>query len=218
MLQAREFDQLVPRLAPQPVSPGTQAALERLASGLPSGVTATQLIAFIHNASNDATDLAFAIGPDDAPRLARISVQRTQDAMAVRGLFVDPLPAPLSDVVTMSWRGKSLAHYLIVAVAVVVPLFILVTLVRCIRARLLRYRWLWALAILFGVGQVTLNWHTGEFAVRLLYLQLFGAGYMAPVVMSPIAWPLLISVSLPAGAVAFHVKSWRARQPANTAV
>jgi len=90
--------------------------------------------------------------------------------------------------------------------------------VTCLRAKALSRRWLWATAILFGVGQVTLNCHTGAITAKPLYLQLLGAGYLAPMAYSPIVWPLLLSVSLPVGAMAFHIRRWRARRTADAAV
>lgn len=213
MLQARDVDGLVRRLAPQPVSPDVHVELARMADALPKG--SARLVAFIHNPSNEATDLAFAIGPDEAPSLVRISIQRTQHSMVVRGLFADSLTAPLSEVLAMSWRGKGAAHYVIFAGAIAIPVFIVLTLVRCLRVKILGRRWAWAIVILLGVGQLTLNWQTGEFAFQPVFIQFLGAGYIAPLAMSPVAWPLLISVSLPVGAIAFHVRLWRAQRMVN---
>jgi hypothetical protein len=62
------------------------------------------------------------------------------------------------------------------------------------------------------------GWWSLKICAWLFHLQLLGAGYIVPMGNSPIVWPLLISVSLPVGAVAFHARLWRARRTATTAV
>ena len=61
-----------------------------------------------------------------------------------------------------------------------------------------RRKWIWILFILFGIGQFAINWTTGQWSVKLLQLQLFGAGTFAP-----LFGPWTVFVSLPVGAIIF---------------
>ena len=175
-------------------------------SGKPDGV---RLVAFLENAANGATDLAFAYEFPGSSILARISVVKASDGMEIHGLFIDPLGVVMSDISGVRWNGKGPLNYVILGCAVVVPLVIIATLVLCIRTPRLARKWLWIVFIFLGFVQLTLNWQTGEISVNPLGVQLLGAGYAAPMLYPPLLWPLLITVSLPIGAILFLIKRHR---------
>lgn len=95
--------------------------------------------------------------------------------------------------------GKSALYYLVLAATVLVFLFILVTLVVCIKTPIPRRKWIWVLFVLGGIGTFSLNWTTGAYTLKLIELRLFGVGFGASSEYSP--W--MISVSFPLGAIIF---------------
>jgi hypothetical protein len=127
----------------------------------------------------------------------------------ILGMNITPLDQSLQEIHAFTFRRAGLAHYLVLIAAMVIPVFVLVTLVVCIRTKLPRRKWLWVLFILVGFGQVSLNWTTGETAVRPLHFQLFGAG----VSFGGLYGPWMLMVSVPVGAIAFWFKRRRMLQP-----
>jgi len=69
--------------------------------------------------------------------------------------------------------------------------------------------------ILFGFVQITVNWTDGGININPLYFQLLGAGFSKG---SPYA-PVLISISIPVGAVMFLLrrKKWLTPSPPSEA-
>ena len=61
-------------------------------------------------------------------------------------------------------------------------------------------KWPWILFILFGFGNLAVNWSTGEFGFSTLAIQMFSASASA----TPHG-PWIISISLPLGAVCFLI-------------
>lgn len=95
--------------------------------------------------------------------------------------------------------GKSALHYAVFATTILVFVFILVTLVVCIKTPIPRRKWIWVLFVLGGIGSFSLNWTTGAYAFKLVELHLFGIGFGASSEYSP--W--VLSVSFPLGAILF---------------
>lgn len=125
----------------------------------------------------------------------------------VDGLHVEPVTDKLERLNAFTLAGRSALHYVVLLLAVVCVLisFSVAWLV-AFRSRM-RRRWLWALVALVGVGQVMLDWTTGEVGARTLSFELFGAGFVrgAP------AAPWILSFSFPLGAaIAFErYRRWR---------
>ena len=84
-----------------------------------------------------------------------------------------------------------------------IPIFILVTLVFAIRAKLSR-KWLWIIGILLGFVKFSLNWTTGQVGFQIISFQLLGAGFSKAGLVAP--WTL--SFTLPIVAVIFWIKSY----------
>jgi len=117
------------------------------------------------------------------------------------GMNVYPLSEPLQKTHAFTFKRAGPLHYVIFAAAILMPIFTIVTLVVCIRTKLARRKWLWIVFILFGLGQVSLNWTSGQLGFSLLSILLFSGSAMASSIYSP--W--LISVSLPVGAILFWI-------------
>lgn len=115
------------------------------------------------------------------------------------GLSARPLGQSLQVTNAFSFSQAGPLHYLVCAAMVVIPLFVLVTLITCIRTKLRRRKWLWILFILVGVVQVSFNWANGKLGVMPLSFQLFGASAFR----SSIYTPWVFAFSIPLGAIVF---------------
>jgi len=81
----------------------------------------------------------------------------------------------------------------------------LAALVKVIRTRDLKRKWLWWIASFFGVTTLQMNWATGHLATNVLTVQLIGAGMVkGPSQFSP--W--LLTVTLPIGALLILTRVW----------
>src|SRR5690606_22891732 len=118
------------------------------------------------------------------------------------GLNATPLAASLQEINGFSFKNADGTHYLFLAAATIIPVFIITTLVVCIRTKIARRKWLWVIFILLGVTSFSLNWTTGQTGVSPLSIQLLGVSATASSVYSP--W--IISVSLPIGAIVFWLR------------
>ncbi len=121
-----------------------------------------------------------------------------------------------SKTTSFSLKGKSFKHYLILLLTVLVPAFILATLVKCIRTKGLRHKWLWIIFILFGVYGISFNWYTGNlgwsfisktsnsgYHIEIINLILFGVGITKA---GPLA-PWIFEIGFPLGAVLFWINA-----------
>lgn len=120
----------------------------------------------------------------------------------ITGMRVVPLERSLQETNAFTFRRAGPAHYLFFGAVIIVPLFILGTLVACIRTRIPRRKWLWIIFVLLGFVQFSFNWSTGAMDYRLLSFHLFGASAMT----SGLYMPWVLSFSLPVGAIAFWFK------------
>ena len=137
--------------------------------------------------------------------LASIALKRTASTTTIVSFNAARIP---EDFNNFTAAGRSLTQYTALAFALAVPLFMLWTLVSSIRTPMERTaKWLWCLFIIVGVGKFSIDWVTGVWTFTPIYLLLFGAGAVRGLGGYG---PWIISVAIPAGAIAFQI--WRARQ------
>ena len=129
------------------------------------------------------------------------------NTLTIVGISANSLEKPLEKS-GFELEGKSAKHYVILAAAILFVLISLVALIICIVERGLRRKWAWILFIIFGFGQLTLNWSTGETSFSLLSIHLFSAGTTADLYG---AWMLF--VALPVGAVWYLVRRFLNHPP-----
>lgn len=107
----------------------------------------------------------------------------------------------LTEIHSFTLDKKGLVHYLFLVIAILVPVFILVTLVFAIRTKLNK-KWLWIIGILLGFVKFSLNWTTGQVGFQIISFQLLGAGFSKGGLVAP--WTL--SFTLPIVAIIFWIK------------
>lgn len=202
--------QLDPSLATDPT---TRDKLQRVARDFPSGPPAdVQVVGAqtMTSAQGRRYSLTFQCTYPGKWLLANVVLNRQADRLTVLGIHVQPLPDSLEKINGLSFAGKGVVHFLMLALTIAVPVFILVALVLCIRTPIPRRKWLWVLFILFGFVQLQLNWTEGVMNVQPLSFLLFGAGYARA---GPAA-PIILTVSMPLGAIVFFFKRRRWLAPA----
>jgi hypothetical protein len=134
--------------------------------------------------------------------VAALALHRTDTMRTIDGLNVQPTVDSQEHLNRFTFSGKGLRNYVMLASTVVVMVFIVGTLVTLWRTRVPRRKWLWALFVAIGIGQVTLNWTTGGIAIQPLQVSLLGAGFSRPGLYGP--W--FLSLGVPIGAVIFLLR------------
>jgi len=115
---------------------------------------------------------------------------------------VTPLNQSLQETNKFTFKGKSWIHYLTFLSCIITPIFVIFTLIIALKTRFEKRKWLWILFILVGIASFNLNWTSGQFNLNLLRIQLLGSGYYS----SGLYAPLILSFSLPIGALMFWLK------------
>src|SRR5690554_3004101 len=114
------------------------------------------------------------------------------------------LPAPLSELTKFTLIGKSILHYIFLVLCVLVPLFILTTLIVMLFSKMtIKKKIIWTLIILLvSLPRFLINWGNGQLDFSLLNISLLGSGFSKPTLYS--AW--LLSFHIPIGAIVYWFK------------
>lgn len=205
-LQDGDWKELAAELDPG-LRKGNEVELLRTMRGMmpPGAPTFTDLVGYQTNRTLQESNynVTFQFGYDSKWILVNAAWrERTGAPRQITGMRVVPLERSLQEANAFTFKRAGPAHYLFLAAAIVVPLFILGTLVVCIRTKFPRRKWLWIIFVLLGFVQVSFNWTTGAMDYRLLSFQLFGAGAVA----SGLYMPWILTISIPVGAIIFWFK------------
>lgn len=123
-----------------------------------------------------------------------------------------------------TFSHKGWTHYVIFALVILVPVFMIVTAVACFLNKSVTLKALWIPFILIGLWGVQFNWATGElqnqffsfangqFNVQIFKFQLLGVGFFK---YGPFM-PWIFSLGVPAGAIAYWLFPARTAREANT--
>jgi len=139
-----------------------------------------------------------------------------QECCKLQNISINKFDVSPSEATKFTLKGKGVKHYSVLALAFIVPLFIIFMLVKCIRTKGLRRKWLWIIFILVGVYGITFNWYNGDLATtffgrsanggvtfEFISLNLLGVSISKT---GPLA-PWLFEIGFPLGAVLFWFKS-----------
>lgn len=143
-------------------------------------------------------------------------VQLDSGFYRLAGFPMDPLEYRLSTGLDLTFADKGALHYLVAALAIALPVFMIATAVACFRNPDIRYRWLWVPFILIGLWGVEFDWASGDFAfimfgfqeggfwyVNFISFQLLGVAVVKAAHMSP--W--IVTLGFPVGAVAYWFRA-----------
>lgn len=130
-----------------------------------------------------------------------VEVREVNGKLLISGFDGRILETSLTEIHSFTLDNKGFTHYLFIAFAIIVPLFIVVTLIFAIRTNLTK-KWLWIIGILFGFVKFTINWTTGQVGFQIINFQLLGAGFTKQGLVAP--WTL--SFTIPIVAIYFWIK------------
>jgi len=133
--------------------------------------------------------------------LTEISLERIGPEIVILGFTVKQLKQSIEEINAFTLRNKPIKHYLFLLGGIAILLFIVFTLILCIRTPMAKRKWLWIIFILFGFCTIGLNWTTGKMFTQLISIRLFGVGALTA---SPYA-PWIIKLSIPVGAIQFLI-------------
>jgi hypothetical protein len=215
LFQAHDFDAIEAGMDPKLKGPQLRAKLEQLAALFPAEqVSAIAVVGANTVTSGDATrfNLTFQYQFPTKWLLANVVLDRRAGALTVMGVSVNAIPDGLENINSFTLGHKPASDYIVLAFAILVPLFIIGSLVSCFLTPIPKRKWLWLIFILFGLGQVTVNWTTGGLNYAPVSFQLLGAGFFRVGAYAP--W--LVTVSIPVGAILFWLKRRRWLQSAGS--
>jgi hypothetical protein len=193
-------------------NPNVHKALVRMASAIPSGDPISKKLVGVNTDSSAGVSETGITFEYEFPRqwlLINVVTRNKGGQVTITGFRVNAIPDSLEHANRFRMGGKGGRYYLVLALAVFMPLFSLYALVRCLRANPLKRKWLWIAFILVGFSTFSLNWSSGLWSFRPLSVQLFSAS-----AFQPLYGPWSLSVSLPVGAIVFLILRRRLTKPA----
>jgi hypothetical protein len=204
-IRSRNFDYVLSHIDPDLSGQVSIIKLEEIAAYFPSGQPiSTELIGSQVNTSNSKWqgNFSFEYKFESGWAVANVVMKRVDDKTTVIGFNVYRTEASQKEHNKFVLTGKTFLHYLVLSLACFTPVFILITLVYCIKTPIPKRKWLWVLFILGGIGTISINWSTGAYGFKLLQYQLLGAGAVAASEYAP--W--IITAGFPLGAIIFWLK------------
>jgi len=202
-LRAGDIAAIEARIDPSLKAPDLHATLQKIADILPDGKpdSVTLVGANVNTNSDERTaNLTYQFGYGERWFLANCALKKTGNTQTIIGISAQSSEKALQKA-KFDLRGKSPKHYAILVAGIVFVLISLFALITCIMERGLRRKWAWILFIILGIGDLTLNWATGETTLSVATVQLFSASAVSEMYG---AW--MISVGLPLGAVWYLVR------------
>lgn len=204
-LRARNFESVLRDLDPELSRQVSMEQLEEVAAYFPEGkLLTTELIGSQVNTFEGVWqgNFSFEYEFESGWAVANVVMQRAADQTMVTGFNVYKTDASQKSLNKFELADKSALHYIFLTLACVVPLFIIISLIYCIKTPIPKRKWLWVLFMLGGIGTASINWSTGEFWFHIFQYQILGASALASSEYSP--W--VISVGFPLGSILFWLK------------
>jgi hypothetical protein len=192
------------QLDPQFVKPGIDSNLAQITHILAQeGPPSLELVGcnVFSTAEKRRSSLTYQYHFKNAWVLAAVTIDTEAENKRVFGINVNPIPKSLEELNAFTLKGKGAIHYVIFVTAIIVPVFIIWTIIICARTKI-RRKWLWIIGILIGIGRINLNWTTGQLGFQLIAFQIPGAG----IVKMGLYAPWILTVSIPVVAIWFLIK------------
>jgi len=204
-LAAKDYVAVEKELDPSVKNTSVHAALEQMAAMFPPGepVSINTVGANTSTVNGVTTyDLTFEHESSNAWLLTNVVLQRRDAQVTVLGLHVTPMKQSLKELNRFTFAGKGILHYIVFALAIAIPVFIVFTLVLCFRTPIAKRKWLWLLFVALGFVQFSLNWTDGTYGIQPISFALLGAGFFSA---GPYA-PIIFNITFPLGAIIFLFK------------
>ena len=206
LLNSKDFDAIKKQMDPRFIGANFDQDIQRVGAMLPDEKPIlTKTIGSRTNTFNGTLSqytLSFEQQFSKSWLLTAVQLQKENGKTQVIGINVEPKTQSLATEHVFTFEGKGALHYLVFALAVLIPLFIVLTLVLCLLTPIAKRKWLWMLFIAVGITNFVFNWSNGAHSFQLLYASILGAGFMKN---GPYA-PCIISLGFPLGAIIFLLR------------
>ncbi len=157
--------------------------------------------------SKRQVNLTYQIQFRDAWIVAAFVIESSSGGKHISTVNLQPVSDSLRVLNRFTLNNKSPLQYLFLLTCILVPLFIIATVVICLCSSV-RRRWLWIIFILFGIMQLQLNWTTGETGLQPISFLLLGASFFR----SSSYAAIVFSFGIPVGAIVFlALRRWLRR-------
>jgi hypothetical protein len=129
------------------------------------------------------------------------NIKEQNDRLTIYGFNGQILDKSLSEINKFTFSEKRFLHYLFLFFLIIIPIFIITTIVFIAKTPMKR-KWLWIIGAFIGIMSFNLNWTTGDFGFQFMTFRLFGIGFAK----SGFASPWIASFTLPIIAIIFWIK------------
>lgn len=133
--------------------------------------------------------------------LFRTAIREKNNKFSVVMFNGEILPGKLSELTKFTFENKTILHYIFLIFSILVPIFIVLTLVFMLKSRITtKQKVIWSLVILLiCFPKFVIDWNNGQTDFNLLNFSLLGSEYTKATLYS--AW--LISFHIPIGALIY---------------
>jgi hypothetical protein len=207
LLRQGKFDQITRDFDPS--VPNSTDALAYMASLIPAETPKSVKVVSAHTFRNpEYSTISITLEYQFPSKwlLVDVTTKKAGDVSTVTGFHVGVLRDSLENLNRFTLSGKGAVQDAILTLAICALSFSFYVLSLCIREKDVKRKWLWMLFILAGVGNVAVNWRTGELTFRILSINLpcVSAGH-------PPYGQWTIAVFLPLGAILFLNRQRRSK-------
>jgi uncharacterized protein YbaR (Trm112 family) len=205
-LRTGQLDELEPKLDPKVFQGDNHALLQKMQSAMPAGSpTSVTLIGVQYVTVNGEKrkNLTFEYNFSGQWRVANVAIQEHAGLESIIGMHVYVRSQSLDDEGRFRLAGKPPMQYLVLTLAVLLPLFSVYSLILCVRTKFAGRKWPWVLLTLVGVGRLTLNWNSGAWDMATMQVLLLSAGFY-----KNLYGPWMLNIAFPLGPLLFL---WRRR-------
>jgi hypothetical protein len=200
-IRARNFQPVIDKINPAYKSPALLSTLEKMASAFPPEKPKSIKVVGSNTVSSPERtmyNLTYEYEFSHKWALGHIYFGKSGNNIQIERMDVYPLKDSLEHFYAFTLAGKTPIHYVILLLAIILPIFMLVSAIACYRTPIPKRKWLWVIFIMLGFVAVSLNWTTGELGWNLLSFALLGATFTHQFYGPPI-----IQIAFPLGAVLF---------------
>lgn len=204
-LTEKDYDSINKQLDPELKDKFNQKLLDQISALLPTDKPKNIVIIGSNTSkfNNQSTyNLTYEYEYIDKWLLANVVLKKKDNNISIIGLHFTPLKQSLKETNKFTFKDKSLIHYLVFALAVTIPIFIIYSFMICIKTPIQKRKWLWLLFIAVGIVQFSFNWTDGSYMIQPISFLLFGSGFFYA---APYA-PVIFKIAFPLGAIMFLFK------------
>jgi hypothetical protein len=133
--------------------------------------------------------------------LATLVKQDHAGTITVIGFYVVPIPDSLENQNRFTLIGKDPVRYVVLFLALAALAVSTYAFIACLRTKMGKGKWLWAILCFVGIGRLAVNWTTGATGFTAICIGVPPVG----AAMVPLYSPWMVYTSLPVGAVLFLI-------------